>query len=105
MNESRVTVRDVMSDNRKRAQYENSVNRNRVGTQDQRSDANSSLSRSLIKSRVSNPTRYSLGPNSVSPQKPPHNMNNRTPKPNTGKAEYDQYIHNLKNRYMTAMES
>ena len=31
MNESRVTVREVMSDNRKRAQFENSVNRNRGG--------------------------------------------------------------------------
>ena len=31
MNESRVMVHDVMSDNRKRAQFENSVNRVRGG--------------------------------------------------------------------------
>ena len=57
----------------------------------------------MLKSKVSTPTRYSLKPGTSTPvaERTPPNLREST----ASRVDFDLYMSNLKNRYMSAVES
>ena len=61
----------------------------------------------MIKSRVSNPTRYSLQPDSMTGviKKEGDRQSAVAAQVEGTQNDFDNYMHNLKNRYVTALEN
>ena len=75
-------------------------------------DVLSSLSKSLLKSKISNPTRYSVQVGTKSgivkneqARKMSRDAAATAPLGEPPSNDFDTYMHNLKNRYVTALEN